>query len=164
MKTYTIAAILVKNNVSHATDNVAGQLQKTYDLRYGINLKTEAASVASDTCKATANVADFLDADQHYCEMHLVNLTMGYGLGLKENKKTDKFPNEKGGVKKIKHIMTPGEAFPEGDRLGKTSRKCVIFFTSSPQRKNKLETQRMALDLPLVDLANYPETRTAYLM
>ena len=112
MKTYTIAAILVKNNVSHATDNVAGQLQKTYDLRYGINLKTEAASVASDTCKAAANVADVLDADQHDCEMHVVNLTMGYGLGLKENTKTGKVPGEKGWVKKVKHIVTPGGAFP----------------------------------------------------
>ena len=45
MKTYTIAAILEENNGSYAADNVVEQLQKTYNLRYHINLKTEAASV-----------------------------------------------------------------------------------------------------------------------
>ena len=89
---------------------------------------------------------------------------MGYGLGLKENTKTDKVPDEKGGVKKVKHTVTPGGAFLEGDQLGKTSRKYVIFFTSYPQRKNKLETQTVTLDLPLVALANYHATRPAYLV
>ena len=45
MKTYTIDDILEKNDVSHAMADVAEKNYKTYDLRYGINLKTEAASV-----------------------------------------------------------------------------------------------------------------------
>ena len=80
--------ILEKNNVSHAADDVAAQLQNTYDLRFGIDLKNEAGCISSDTCKAAQNVAQELDADQQDCEMHVVNLTLGYGLGLKENMKT----------------------------------------------------------------------------
>ena len=78
MKTCTIADLLERNNISHAAAaaDATEQLQKTYNLRYHINLKTEAASVASDTRKATANLAGVLDMDQHDCEMHVVNLTI----------------------------------------------------------------------------------------
>ena len=85
MKTYTVAAIHEKNNASHAAGDVAAQIQKTYQARYNINLEVEAGCVASDTCPVASNAADvLLGADQHDCEMHVVNLVMAYGLGLKK--------------------------------------------------------------------------------
>ena len=130
----------------------------------GIYPKSEAGCAASNTCKAASNVADVLEGDQHDCEMHVVNLVMGYGLGVKENTKTKSVADEKGVVKKVQYMVTPGGAFPEGARLVETARKCVNYFSASPQRKGKLETQRIAMDLPQVTLRNFPETRVAYVV
>ena len=96
--------------------------------------------------------------------MHVVNLSMGYGLGVKENKKTVKVTDEQGDVKKVQSIVTPGGAFPEGARLVKISRTCVNYFAKSPRRKDKLENQRIAMDLPKIALQNFPETRVAYVV
>ena len=49
MTTYTIAAILDKNNASHGSDEVHEALQKLYKKRYSIDLDKEAAFIASDT-------------------------------------------------------------------------------------------------------------------
>ena len=116
IETYTIAAILEKNNVSHYTDDIGAQLQKTYMERFGINQKTEATNVVSDTCKAASNVAEVLEADGQDCETNIVLLTMGYGLGVKENTKTHKVTDEQGVVKKVQSIVTVECVFLEGER------------------------------------------------
>ena len=54
--------------------------------RYNIDLKKEAGCVASDTCKAAANVAGNLNANQSDCEMHVVTLLLGYAVGSREIK------------------------------------------------------------------------------
>ena len=158
METYTIATILEKNNFSHSADDVGAQLQRIYKERFNVDLKVEATSVASYTCKAASNIADVLEADQQDCEMHIVLLVMGYGLGVKENTKTHQVTDDKGVVKKVQSIVTPGGAFPDGERIIKATRKCVNFFSKSPQRKERLELQRAAMDLPKISLANFPET------
>mmetsp|Transcript_32277 Transcript_32277/g.67858 ORF Transcript_32277/g.67858 Transcript_32277/m.67858 type:complete len:853 (-) Transcript_32277:67-2625(-) len=164
METYTIAAILEKNNVSHSAPDIGAQLQKTYMERFGIDLKKETNSCAADTCKAAANVAGVLEADGEDCEMHIVSLIMGYGLGVKENTKTKKFTDDKGVVKKVQSIVTPGGAFPEGKRLVKGGRNCVNYFSKSPQRKEKMDAQRKIMDLSTVALMNFPETRVGYIV
>ena len=69
-------------------------------------------------------------------------------------------------MKKVQSIVTPGGAFPEGDRLVlvKLSRTCGNYFAKSPKRKGKLENQRIAMDLPKIALQNFPETRVAYVV
>ena len=89
---------------------------------------------------------------------------MGYGLGVKENTKTHQVTDDKGVVKKVQSIVTPGGAFLDGERIVKATRKCVNFFSKSPQRKERLELQRAAMDLPKITLANFPETRVGYVV
>ena len=114
-------------------------LQTLYQDRFGIDLKSEAGCVVSDTYKAASDVADILEGDGHDCGMHVVNLAMGCGLGVKENTKSDKVADEKGDVKKVQPIMALGGAFPEGARIVKTGRKCVNYFSKSSQYKGKLK-------------------------
>ena len=94
-------------------------------------------------------------------------------MGVKENTKTNNVADEKGVVKKVQPIVARGGAFPEGAfsegafsegaRIIKTGRKCVNYFSKSPQCKNgKLETQRIVMDLPQIALQNFLETRVAY--
>ena len=64
METYTIAAVLEKNNVSHGAKEVAAQLQKIYNERYGIDLHIDAGFVGSDTTGSAANVGGNLNAYQ----------------------------------------------------------------------------------------------------
>ena len=57
------------------------------DERFGIDCVVDGGDITSDTCKAASNVADVLEGEKNDCEMHVVNLSMAYGLGVKENKK-----------------------------------------------------------------------------
>ena len=85
MHTYTIAVVLENNNVSHGgAEDVVDILQRLYWATYNINLMNLSTYVASDTCKATVNVAANLDAGQSNCEIHVINLTLGgYGFEIK---------------------------------------------------------------------------------
>ena len=65
MEIYTIAVILEKKNVSHGAEDVGKMLQTLYEDRFGVDLASEAGSVASDTCKAASNVADVLEGEKH---------------------------------------------------------------------------------------------------
>ena len=93
--------------------------------------------------------------------MHVVNLVIGYTLGIKENTKTH---NEtvNGDVKKVKMIVTPGGEFTEGLRIIKLGKEMCNYFTGSPQRKDKLEDIVSCHHLPKIALTNYPDTRVAY--
>ena len=62
-------------------------------------------------------------------------------------------------MKKVTTFVTPGRAFPDGDRIVKASRKVINFFSKSPQCKDKLDHVRKAMDIPNIALHNYPETR-----
>ena len=88
MDTYTIAAVLEKNNVSHGAKDVAAQLQTAYQNRYNIDLIKEAGNVGGDTTPCAHNVGENLDAYQRDCEMHVIALIILYGSGWKENTKT----------------------------------------------------------------------------
>ena len=139
--------------------DVAEQLQTIYKERFGIDLTKESACIASDTCPTAANVADVLEADQHDCEMHIVQLVMGYGLGANENTRTSTETDEKGVAKKVQRIVTPGGAFPEGSRLIKCCRTLGLFFNKSPQRISAWDTQRDARELPKINFVDLAATR-----
>jgi len=86
IETYTITAILENNNESHAAADVGDMMQMRYEERFGIACVVDGGSITSDACKAASNVADVLEGENNDCEMHVVNLSMGYGIGVKENK------------------------------------------------------------------------------
>ena len=192
METYTIAAVLEKNNISHGADPVSNQLRKIYDDRYAIDLKTEAGNVSSDTTASAHNVAGFLDAVQNDCNLHVISLILLYSLGWNENTKTVTGTDEsvsaharnfrfqptlpltyfiplshissQGKKIKVTHIVTPGGAFPDGLRIVREARNQVNYFGGSCQRAERLEKDRTALDLPAIALQNFPETRVAFIV
>ena len=92
--------------------------------------------------------------------MHVVNLTIGYVLGIKENTRTHDEVVD-GAVKKVQRIVTPGGAFKQGMVIVKAGRAIVNFFGRSPQRKHKLEAVRELYGLPAIQLTNYPDTRVS---
>ena len=151
-----------KNNVSHGAEDVAVILQSIYMERYKIDLKKEVGCVASDTCPSAANVAGNLNGNQSDCEMHAVSLSLGYTMGVKENQRTNTVVDEEGETKKVISIVTPGGAFPDGERLVTVSKKVVQFFVKSPQRKDTLNTIVIGMDLPKIALKNFPSTRVGY--
>ena len=64
----------------------------------------------------------------------------------------------------MQYIITAGGSFPDGERIIKAGRKQVNFFGASCQRSDKLEKQRIAMDLPNIGLANFPDTRVAFIV
>ena len=71
---------------------------------------------------------------------------------------------QSGAAKKVQYIVTDGGAFPTGARIIRAARKQVNFFGTSCQRSARLDRDRVAMDLPSVALANFPETRVAFIV
>ena len=108
-------------------------LQRLYQARCNIDfMNDESTYIVSDTYKAAVNVADNLYSDQSDCEMHYVNLALGYGFGIKEDNRTKQEADETGQMKKVTTIVMAAGAFPDGERVVKASRKIVTFFSKSP--------------------------------
>ena len=65
METYTIAAILEKNNESHTAADVGEMMRRRYEERFGIiDCVVDGGDITSDTCKAVSNVADVLEGEK----------------------------------------------------------------------------------------------------
>ena len=67
-----------------------------------------------------------------------------------------------GKAKKVRIVTTPGGALPDGERILKQARKEVNYFSSSPQRADRLEKTRVTARLPKIGLKNFPATRVSY--
>ena len=90
-KCISIATCLLKNNDSHGGAKakvVAGVLSDIYKSHYNVDVLKDVKSSGSDTASATRGVSTQLGVDQEDCEMHVVNLCVQYGLGVKENYET----------------------------------------------------------------------------
>ena len=86
--------------------------------------------ITSDTASAASAVADeFDDTDQVDCELHIINLVLEYGIGLRENTSTKQG---------IKSVVTPGGELSEGKEIIRKMSK-IADFISTPQRKQELE-------------------------
>ena len=94
--------------------------------------------------------------------MHVVNLAIGYTLGIKENTRTTTTVLVDGTKTKEKEVVTPGGRFDQGMKIVRSARGFVNFFKGSPQRKQKLADAIKFLDLPTIALINYPDTRVAF--
>ena len=84
MQVYNIAAILSKHNSSHKAKEIAKVLRIVYRTRYNISLKKEAAYLASDTCRATTNVLENLDAEQvsHVSIFQIISLLLLFSFSM----------------------------------------------------------------------------------
>lgn len=161
---YVIAATLKELSTSHAAEDVAEALKQEFKDRFGVDLVGVTKYVASDTTPSAANVSKNLESEQNNCEMHVISLILGYGLGYKEYTKTVSTTDENGAKTKTKTVVTPGGEFSDGMRIIKAARKIVNFFGASPQRNEKLDTCRNLFALPMIQLKADAETRAAFII
>ena len=90
-------------------------MRDMFTTRFNIDIDKSARYITSDTAFVARAVADkFDDTDQVDCELHLINLVLEYGIGLRENTSTKQG---------LKTVVTPGGALPEGKQIIKTMRK-----------------------------------------
>ena len=69
--------------------------------------------------------------------MHILNLVLLYGIGLRDNVKTQKVMGEDGIERKVQDIVTRGGAFPRGSQIIQCLRSIFKYFGTS-QRLSRL--------------------------
>ncbi|KAI9981426.1 hypothetical protein PInf_009178 [Phytophthora infestans] len=91
--------------------------------------------VMSDTAPADRKVSKLYgDAVPVDCSMHVLNLCLVYGLGMRENVKTCHVVNPVTNLlQKQRQVCTPGGPFPEGAALVKKTPDLSNYF-KTPQR------------------------------
>jgi hypothetical protein len=133
-----IPAFLVVNNVSHGAEFNAHTLKNIYQTRFKVNLAECTRFVTSDTTSAARAVSHFIDgSEQVDCEMHILNLVLLYGIGLRDNVKTQKVIGEDGVERKVQDVVTSGGAFPRGSQIIQSLRSICKYFGTS-QRLSRL--------------------------
>ena len=153
-KIVTLAVLLSKNNVSHAADFNGTFIILRFLENYHLDIERYTKFVTSDTTPSAKNVADYIgDAEQVDCEMHVLNLCMLYGLGLRENTQTK---NEivDGKKMKVQRVVTPGGEFKGGLKLVEQFRKLPKYFASTQKKeilKKIQDSQGLPVGIPSLD-------------
>jgi hypothetical protein len=143
-----IACLLTKNNITHGAEWNAITLQEEYLNRYGVELSEEVKYMTSDTASAARAVSGHVeDMDQVDCEMHVVNLALLYAIGLRENVKNVTYVDNIGTKRRVRTIVTPGGAFPEGLEVIQKLRNLAKYFGTG-QRKQRLVDKQDFYDIP----------------
>ena len=133
-----IPAFLVVNNTSHGAQFNADALKAIYQKRFKMNLDECTRFITSDTTAAARCVSNHIDgSEQVDCEMHILNLILLYGIGLRDNVKTHKATGEDGIERKVQQVVTGGGAFARGLHVIHALRKICKYF-GTPQRQNRL--------------------------
>ncbi|KAG6956646.1 hypothetical protein JG688_00011319 [Phytophthora aleatoria] len=102
----------------------------------------------SDTTSSAKNVADHIDTEKEDCSMYLLNLCIGYGIGLKDNIQTVTLWNEStASWDKVVTTVTPGGAFDKGGAVIQKLRNLNNYFRS-PKQRNALKPIQEALSYP----------------
>ena len=108
-------------------------------------------------------MSDELGLEQDDCEMHVVQLLIGYTLDVKENTKTELRTDYSitGGKKKVTQIITLGGEFSNGHRIMTNAKEIGNFFKKSGQRKEDLDDAHKFLTYPTIATKNPADTRVA---
>ncbi|KAF1773285.1 hypothetical protein GQ600_12485 [Phytophthora cactorum] len=96
----------------------------------------------SDTTPSAKNVADHLGTEQEGYTMYLLNLCIGYGIGLKDNIQTSSWLMEQGGDNR-----DPCGALDEGGSVIQKLRNLSNHFRPTKQL-NALKMAQKALSYP----------------
>ena len=108
--------IFVVSDDSHGAENVTSVSSDHIRYLYDVDLSSLSRKAGSDTPNATKAVdknliEGGLNAD---CEMHVENLILSYGSGLRENYRMKVPEGQPEGTPKIRTVVTEGGAFPDG--------------------------------------------------
>lgn len=108
-----IALLLTVFNESHESDVVQGIIASRFNEIYNVEIGSMSRFVMSDMSPAAQKVSKlFEDSVPVDCSMHMLNLCLVYGLGMRENVKTitevDPATKQK---TKYREFCTPGGPF-----------------------------------------------------
>ncbi|ETP00372.1 hypothetical protein F441_22208, partial [Phytophthora nicotianae CJ01A1] len=110
-----IAMLATVKNEGHNAPLVAKVIECGFTAKYDIGINAMTRFTMSDTTPSARNVADHIDSEQEDCSMHLLNLCIGYGLGLKDNIQTNSVWNAAcHSWDKVVTIVTPGGSLEDG--------------------------------------------------
>ena len=134
-----IPAFLVVNNTSHGAQLNADALKTIYQEPFqGKSCENCTRFITSDTTAAARSVSNYIDgSEQVDCEMHILNLILLYGIGLRDHVKTQKVMGEDGIERKVQHVVTSGGEFPRGLEVIQALRKICKYFGTA-QRQSRL--------------------------
>eukprot|EP00644_Phytophthora_capsici_P003023 jgi/Phyca11/103287/e_gw1.7.720.1 len=116
----------------------------------------------TSSCQIRSQVSKlYEDAVQVDCAMHVLNLCLVYGLGMRENVKTCHVVNPATNLlQKQRQVCTPGGPFPDGAKLVKKTRDLNNYF-KTPQRVERLQRVQQHYGLPELGAMVDCDTRVA---
>ncbi|KAE9354579.1 hypothetical protein PF008_g4457 [Phytophthora fragariae] len=157
-----IAKLAFVKNESHNAHLVAKVIECGIETKYDIDVCAMTRFTMSDTTPSTKNVADHLDTEQEDCSMHLLNLCIGYGIGLKDNIQTVTVWNDStNSWDKVVTTVTSGGSFDEGGDVIQKLHNLNNYF-KSPKQRNALRKIQEALSYPELDPMTDKTVRVAY--
>ncbi|KAE8979268.1 hypothetical protein PF005_g24199 [Phytophthora fragariae] len=135
-----IALLLTVEHSSHVSSDVQKMICTRIEEVFGVDIDTMAQFTVSDTASSARKTSTlFEDSIPTDCTMHILNLCLQYGMGMRENKETvevyDPMMNTR---KREQRYCTVGGAFQEGRDLIRRIRALNNYF-STQQRCKRLE-------------------------
>ncbi|KAG1704526.1 hypothetical protein DVH05_005456 [Phytophthora capsici] len=155
-----IALLATAKNDGHESVEVKDLIDTGCSERFGIRVDSMVKFTISDTAPAAKKISKEFDTTlASDCVMHVLNLCILYGLGLRDNWKMKKPEGDESG-KKRRTIVTPGGAFPKGASLVKKVRKLNNYFTTT-NRIARLEEVQKFFQYPVLKTKVDVEVRVA---
>lgn len=137
---WTIALITTVDNGSHEACRLRRLMSDRIKDLYDLDIDAMAQFTVSDTANAAKKVSRlFAESVQTDCTMHVLNLCLNYGVGLRDNTESVYLVDPVTQLaRKKKRVCTPGGEFDEGRKLIIKVRALNNYF-STPQRVNRLK-------------------------
>ncbi|KAG1687186.1 hypothetical protein DVH05_005353 [Phytophthora capsici] len=157
-----IATLATVKNDGHNAPLVAKVIESGFKAKYDIDIRAMTRFTMSDTTPSARNVADRIESEQEDCSMHLLNLCIGYGLGVKNDIQTNSVWNAAcHSWDKVVTIVTPGGTLEEGGEVIQKLRNLNNHFRS-PKQRNALKKIQEALSYPELEPMIDKDVRVAY--
>lgn len=142
-----IALLAFAKNDGHDAVFVAAAIKHRCVDAFQMDIDSVARFAMSDTTASARNVSlQFDDTLQTDCCMHILNLCIGYGVGLKENTRR-MFTGDGSEREKVSCVVTPDGPLPQGAEVIKKLRALNNHF-KSPQRPDRLKELQAKLGYP----------------
>ncbi|OWZ04495.1 hypothetical protein PHMEG_00023591 [Phytophthora megakarya] len=145
-----IAMLVTVKNDDNNPPLVAKVIECGFKAKFNIDIRAMARFTMSNTTPSARNVADHIDTEQEDCSMHLLNLWVGYGVGMKANKQTA-----------VVTIVTPGDSLEEGGAVIQKLRNLNNYFRSPKQRNTSKKIQEV-MPYPELDPMIDKDVRVTY--
>ncbi|KAE8898609.1 hypothetical protein PF002_g30943 [Phytophthora fragariae] len=161
---WTIALITTVDNGSHEACRLRRLMSDRIKELYDLDIDAMAQFTVSDTANATKSKKVsrlFAESVQTDCTIHVLNLCLNYGVGLRDNTESVYLVDPVTQLaRKKKRVCTPRGGFDESHKLMIKVRALNNYF-STPQRVNRLKEIQGYHGLPALETIDDGDTRVA---